>query len=76
MLLKVEGTVFSKDTKTGALLTTSKSVIAENEARKKISKAMTDKNNEINTLKEQVGNLSQDMQQIKSLLTQLLQSRE
>jgi hypothetical protein len=76
MLLKVEGTVFSKDTKTGALLTTSKSVIAENEARKRISKAMTDKNNEINKMKEQVDILSQDMQQIKSLLTQLLQSRE
>jgi hypothetical protein len=76
MLLKVEGTVFSKDTNTGALLTTSKSVIAENEARKRISKAMMDKNNEINKMKEQVDILSQDMQQIKSLLTQLLQSRE
>jgi uncharacterized coiled-coil protein SlyX len=76
MLLKVEGTVFSKDTKTGALLTTSKSVIAENEARKKMSKAMTDKNNEINKLKHQVDNLTNDMQEIKSLLTQLIQSRQ
>ncbi len=76
MLIKVEGTVFSKDTQTGALLTTSKSVIAENEARKKISKAMTDKNNEINSLKTKVDDLSSDVQEIKSLLTKLLQSKQ
>jgi len=76
MLIKVEGTVFSKDTKTGALLTTSKSVIAENEARKKLSKAMTDKNNEINSLKTKVDDLSSDVQEIKSLLTKLLQSKQ
>lgn len=73
MLLKVEGTQYSKDTKTGALLTTSRSVIAENEARKKISKAMTDKNNEINNLKKQVEELSANMKDIKTLLTQLIQ---
>jgi len=73
MLLKVEGTQYSKDTKTGALLTTSRSVIAENEARKKISKAMTDKNNEINNLKKQVEELSTDIKDIKTLLTQLIQ---
>jgi len=76
MLIKVEGTIFSKDTETGALLTTSKSVIAENEARKKISKAMTDKNNEINSLKTKVDDLSSDVQEIKSLLTKLLQSKQ
>jgi seryl-tRNA synthetase len=76
MLIKVEGTVFSKDTQTGALLTTTKSVIAENEARKKISKAMTDKNNEINSLKTKVDDLSSDVQEIKSLLTKLLQSKQ
>jgi hypothetical protein len=76
MLIKVEGTIFSKDTETGALFTTSKSVIAENEARKKISKAMTDKNNEINSLKTKVNDLSTDIQEIKSLLTKLLQSKQ
>jgi hypothetical protein len=76
MLLKVEGTVFSKDTKTGALLTTSKSVIAENEARKKISKAMTDKNIEINKINVQINTLKNDMQEIKSLLTHLIQSKQ
>jgi hypothetical protein len=76
MLLKVEGTAFSKDTKTGALLTTSKSVIAENEARKKISKAMTDKNIEINKINVQINTLKNDMQEIKSLLTHLIQSKQ
>jgi uncharacterized coiled-coil protein SlyX len=41
-----------------------------------MSKAMTDKNNEINKLKHQVDNLTNDMQEIKSLLTQLIQSRQ
>lgn len=76
MLIKVEGTVFSKDTKTGALVTTSKSVIAENEVRKRLSKTMTDKNNEINSLKTKVDNLSTDVQEIKLLLTKILQSNQ
>jgi len=35
--LKVEGTNFVKDTKTGALLMTGRSSLAENEAKKKTS---------------------------------------
>lgn len=77
MKLKVEGTQFVKDTKTGALLTTASSVLAENEARKKLASRINGKNEEINTLKQQVSELSTDMSEIKTLLTALLkQSKE
>lgn len=77
MKLKVEGTSFVKDTKTGALLTTASSVLAENEARKKLAARINGKNEEINTLKQQVSELSTDMSEIKTLLTALLkQSKE
>jgi chaperonin cofactor prefoldin len=75
MLIKVEGTPFSKDTKTGALLTTAPSVLRENEARKKLSKSITDKNNEINTLRTKVEAISSDVNEIKSLLNQLLEKK-
>jgi hypothetical protein len=48
MLLKVEGTPYSKDTNSRALLATNKSLLKENEERKRMSKSITDKNNEIN----------------------------
>lgn len=77
MRVKVEGTSFVKDTKTGALLTTASSVLAENEARKKLAARINGKNEEINTLKQQVSELSTDMSDIKTLLTALLkQSKE
>jgi len=75
MLIKVEGTPFSKDTRTGALLTTAPSVLRENEARKKLSRSITDKNNEINTLKSKVESISSDVNEIKSLLNQLLEKK-
>ena len=75
--LKVEGTNFVKDTKTGALLMTGRSSLSENEARKKLAQRINGKNDEINNLKSQVDSLSSDMQEIKSLLTSLLkQSKE
>ena len=75
--LKVEGTNFVKDTKTGALLMTGRSSLSENEARKKLAQRINGKNDEINNLKSQVDSLSSDMQEIKSLLTLLLkQSKE
>lgn len=75
--LKVEGTNFVKDTKTGALLMTGRSALSENEARKKLVQRLNGKNDEINNLKSQVDSLSTDMQEIKSLLTLLLkQSKE
>jgi hypothetical protein len=75
MLVKVEGTPFSKDTRTGALLTTAPSVLRENEARKKLSRSITDKNNEINTLKSKVESISSDVNEIKLLLNQLLEKK-
>ena len=77
MRVKVEGTSFVKDTKTGALLTTASSVLAENEARKKLAARINGKNDEINTLKQQVSELSSDIGEIKTLLNALLkQSKE
>ena len=75
MLVKVEGTPFSKDTRTGALLTTAPSVLRENEARKKLSKSITDKNNEINRLRSEVKDISSDVNEIKLLLNQLLEKK-
>jgi hypothetical protein len=73
MRVKVEGTNFVKDTKTGALLTTASSVLVENEARKKLASRLNGKNEEINNLKLQVSEMSNDMREIKTLLAALLQ---
>lgn len=72
MLVKVEGGQFVKDTKNRALLTVNKAVLQENEARKKLSGKITGQNDEINTLKDKVDNLTQDISEIKLLLTQLV----
>ena len=73
MRVKVEGTHFVKDIKTGALLTTASSVLLENDARKKLASRMNGKNEEINNLKLQVSEMSNDMREIKTLLAALLQ---
>jgi hypothetical protein len=73
MRVKVEGTHYVKDIKTGALLTTASSVLMENEARKKLVSRMNGKNEEINNLKIQVSEMSNDMKEIKTLLAALLQ---
>lgn len=72
MLVKVEGGQFVKDTNNRALLTVNKSVLQENEARKKLSGKITGQNDEINTLKNRVDSLNQDISEIKMLLTQLV----
>lgn len=72
MKIPVQGTNFVKDTATGALLTVSPSVLAENEARKRLRANLTSKNEEINKLKEQVSVLSQDIGDIKDMLKQLI----
>ena len=72
MLVKVEGGQFVKDTNNRALLTVNKTVLQENEARKKLSGKITGQNDEINTLKSQVDGLSKDLSDIKLLLTQLV----
>lgn len=74
--LKVEGTNLVKDTRTGALLMTGRSALAENEARKKLVQRINGKNDEINNLKLQVEGISSDMQEIKALLTTLMQQRK
>lgn len=71
-LLKVEGTNFVKDTRTNALLMTGKSALAENEARKNLSKMLSSKNEEINNLKSEVKSISEDVREIKNLLTTML----
>ena len=68
----MEGGQFVKDTKNRALLTVNKAVLQENEARKKLSGKITGQNDEINTLKDKVDNLTQDISEIKLLLTQLV----
>jgi hypothetical protein len=72
MLVKVEGGQFVKDTNTRALLTVNRTALQENEARKKLSGKITGQNDEINNLKTQVDNLTQDISEIKLLLTQLV----
>jgi hypothetical protein len=76
MLVKVEGGQFVKDTSNKALLTVNRSVLQENEARKKLSGKLNGQNGEINTLRTQVDSLAKDMSEIKMLLNQLVNSKE
>lgn len=75
MLLKVEGGQFVKDTSNKALLTVNPSVLQENEARKKLASRINSKTDEINTLKNEVKNLSSDLLEIKQMLSQLMNHR-
>lgn len=72
MLVPVEGTQFVKDTSTNALLTVSKSAIEQNEARKRLSKSLKDKSDDINNIKSQIEGLNADLSEIKALLKTLL----
>lgn len=72
MLIKVEGTPYSKDTETKALLTTSNDVLLQNEARKRLNASLKGKDSEINKLKTEMQNVQNDMNAIKTLLNQLL----
>jgi septal ring factor EnvC (AmiA/AmiB activator) len=76
MLVKVEGGQFVKDTNNKALLTVNRSVLQENEARKKLSGKLNGQNSEINTLRTQVDTLARDMSEIKMLLNQLVNNKE
>jgi hypothetical protein len=76
MLVKVEGGQFVKDTSNKALLTVNRSVLQENEARKKLSGKLNGHNGEINTLRTQVDTLAKDMSEIKMLLNQLVNNKE
>jgi len=72
MFVKVEGNQFVKNTENNALLTVNKTAIQENEARKKLASKLNSKNDEINTLKCKVEDLSDDIFEIKKMLKQLL----
>jgi flagellar motility protein MotE (MotC chaperone) len=72
MLVPVEGTQFVKDTSTNALLTVNKSAIEQNEARKRLSKNLKDKSDDINNMKYQLEELNSDLSEIKALLKTLL----
>jgi cell division protein FtsL len=74
MLLKVEGGQFVKDTNNKALLTVNPTALQENEARKKLASKINSKNEEINTLKNQVEELSNDISDIKMMLKQLIKN--
>lgn len=74
--LKVEGDQFVKDTKTSALLTVNRSILIQNEARKKLGKKINGNDEEINKLKEQVNNISQQMDDIKSMLKIMLDKKD
>lgn len=74
MLLKVEGGQYVKDTTNKALLTVNPVVLQENEARKRLSQSLNSKDTEINKLKERMEGLTQDISEIKFMLTQLIKN--
>jgi ACT domain-containing protein len=74
--LKVEGDLFVKDKKNGAILAVNKNILMQNEARKKMGKKMSSNDAEINNLKSKIEELSNDMTEIKSLLKTLIQKKD
>lgn len=74
--LKVEGDLFVKDKKNGAILAVNKNILMQNEARKKMGKKMSSNDTEINNLKSKIEELSNDMTEIKSLLKTLIQKKD
>lgn len=74
--LKVEGDLFVKDRKNGAILAVNKNILIQNEARKKMGKKMSSNDTEINNLKSKIEELSNDMTEIKSLLKTLIQKKD
>ena len=74
--IKVEGDQFVKDRRNSALLATNKNLILQNEARKKLAANINSKNEEINNLKLKVETISNDMEEIKSMLRTLLVKKD
>jgi chaperonin cofactor prefoldin len=74
-LIKVEGDQFVKNKNNGALLAVNKNILIQNEARKKLGKKLSGNDNEINTLKNKIEEMSTDLVEIKSILSQLIQKR-
>lgn len=76
MYIPVKDTNFVKDTRTNALLTVNKSILAQNEARKNLGKKLNGSSEEINKLKNDIENINKDLSDIKILLKQLLEKKE
>jgi|LakMenEpi03Aug12_release.lakeMendotaPanAssembly.Ray.scaffolds.fasta_scaffold5060253_1 hypothetical protein len=75
-LVKVEGGQFVKNRKNGALLTVNRNVLAQNEARKKLGQKINGNDVEINNLKTKIEEMSNDMDEIKSLLKTLIHKKD
>lgn len=74
--VKVEGDLFVKDKLNGAILAVNKNILLQNEARKKMGKKLNNNDAEINNLKCKIEELSNDMNDIKSLLKTLIQEKD
>jgi hypothetical protein len=75
-LVKVEGGQFVKNRKNGALLTVNRNVLTQNEARKKLGQKISGNDAEINNLKSKIEEMSNDMNEIKSLLKTLIHKKD
>jgi hypothetical protein len=75
-LVKVEGGQFVKNRKNGALLAVNRNVLTQNEARKKLGQKISGNDAEINNLKSKIEEMSNDMNEIKSLLKTLIHKKD
>lgn len=75
-LVKVEGGQFVKNKKNGALLAVNETILQQNEARKKLGKKISGNDAEINNLKTKIQEMSNDMNEIKSLLQTLIHKKD
>lgn len=75
-IVKVEGGQLVKDKTNGALLTVNRTILQQNEARKKLGKKLSGNDDEINKLKTKIQEMSNDMTEIKSLLQTLIHKKD
>ena len=74
--LKIEGDQFVKDVRTKAVLAVNRSILMQNEARKKLGEKINGKDVEINNLKRKVDEITGDISDIKEMLKTLLQNKD
>lgn len=75
-LVKVEGGQFVKNKTNGAILAVNRNILEQNEARKKLGKKLSGNDDEINNLKTKIEEMSNDMNEIKSLLQTLIHKKD
>ena len=75
-LVKVEGGQFVKNKKNGALLAVNKNILSQNEARKKLGQKLNGNDAEINNIKTKIEEMSNDMNEIKTLLKTLIHKKD